>query len=125
MSKLDDLLFELAKESAEIGLHAKDAESMLDQLEELLPAYKEDIIDEIFMPILEKASGKHVNRTREKVDLWMRILTDYRSGMSATDIAKRYYNPVTGKHYSRGYIYWVIERLKEPDMQNAIKNLNK
>lgn len=48
------------------------------------------------------------------MDLWLRIATDYNNGLPAKDIAKRYTNPVTKKHYTREHIYWVLKQLNTP-----------
>lgn len=73
----------------------------------------------------------HYHRTRyeKAVDMWIRIATDYISGMTAQEIAARYKNPITKKPYSRGYIYWVLKKIqalpiKNLDRSTVLKNYN-
>jgi hypothetical protein len=124
MSKLNEIITDFANNCMEVGLHAKTS----DQAQEELDAYIDDAINniknQIFAPLLELGKGKHAVRTQDKQDLWLRILTDYSAGIPAEQIAKRYYNEQTGKHYTRGYVYWVIDRCKQPDMLEQIKSLN-
>lgn len=124
MSKLNEIITELAFDCMQIGLHATTPEKVNEELEIYVDDAIEKIKSQIFAPILELGKGKHAIRTQDKQDLWLRILTDYSAGIPAEQIAKRYYNEQTGKHYTRGYVYWVIDRCKQPDMLEQIKSLN-
>jgi hypothetical protein len=46
------------------------------------------------------------------MELWVKVATDYNAGMSPEQIRNRYTNPKTGKPYTRGYIYWVLNKIK-------------
>ena len=54
----------------------------------------------------------HKRRTERAMELWVKVATDYNAGMSPEQIRNRYENPKTGKPYSRGYIYWVLNKIK-------------
>lgn len=54
----------------------------------------------------------HKRRTEHAMELWVKVATDYNAGMSPEQIRHRYTNPKTGKAYSRGYIYWVLKKVK-------------
>lgn len=58
----------------------------------------------------------HNKRQKKSTDLWLRIAADYNRGISAKDIAKRYTNPMTKKHYTREHIYWVLKKLNTPEV---------
>jgi len=60
----------------------------------------------------------HEQRKRKASDLWLRVGTDYNGGMPAREIAKRYTNPKTGKHYTREHIYWILNKLKTEPIKN-------
>jgi len=49
----------------------------------------------------------------EARDFWLRVAADLRSGLTVAQIAKRYTNPKTGRHYSREHIYWIIRQIKQ------------
>lgn len=59
----------------------------------------------------------HKRRTERAKDLWVKVATDYNAGMSPEVIRKRYKNPNTGEPYSRGYIYWVLNKIKTESVQ--------
>lgn len=54
----------------------------------------------------------HSRRTERAKELWVKIATDYNAGLSPEQIRKRYTNPNTNKPYTRAYIYWVLNRVK-------------
>lgn len=54
----------------------------------------------------------HKRRTQAAIELWVKVATDYNAGFSPEQIRHRYTNPKTGKPYSRGYIYWVLNKVK-------------
>lgn len=123
MGNLEDKLIEYAYAAAELGVHAVDSDDMTQKLEPLIDMYIADIKRIAFSEVINESAGKRKMLTIEKADLWMNVLADFNSGMPRAKIAERYYNPVTKKPYTRAYIYWVIDRLKHPNIQEAIKNL--
>lgn len=56
----------------------------------------------------------HKARTQKALPTWIAIATDYNAGSSVDDLIKsgKYINPKTGKSYSRGYFYWVFNKVK-------------
>jgi hypothetical protein len=54
----------------------------------------------------------HSRRTETAMALWVQIATEYNARMTPEQIRHRHINPRTGKPYSRGYIYWVLDRIK-------------
>lgn len=57
---------------------------------------------------------------KDKLELWLRVATDVRAGMSAPEIAKRYKNPKTKKHYHTQWVWYVIKRLNELEARKEI-----
>lgn len=45
-------------------------------------------------------------------EFWLRIVKDYNSGLSATDISAKYINKRTGKPYSRQHIHMIIRLMR-------------
>lgn len=56
---------------------------------------------------------KYKIRKKRAVDFWLKVAADYNSGISATDISKKYINPVTNKHYTREHIYWILKKINK------------
>ncbi len=54
----------------------------------------------------------HDERKQKAREFWLKVLTDYQSGMTPVDIAGRNLNPKTGKKYSREHIYYILRRLR-------------
>jgi hypothetical protein len=54
----------------------------------------------------------HQKRIDRALILWKQIVKEYNGGTPAQDIAKTYINPLTGKHYTRAHIYWILSRMK-------------
>ncbi|MBV6514243.1 MAG: hypothetical protein MOGMAGMI_01824 [Candidatus Omnitrophica bacterium] len=124
MENLKEKIIEFAYECAEEGLHSKDSDDLRKRIETTIDIYMPEIMKATLDAMIMESdyNGKKALAVK-KSDLWVRVLTDYMGGMSASDIAKRYYNPKTKKPYTRGYVYWVIQRLKQPDLADAIKSL--
>lgn len=51
-------------------------------------------------------------RKREARKFWLKVLDDYTNGLTAGQIAKKYINPLTGKHYIRPSIYSILRNLR-------------
>lgn len=45
--------------------------------------------------------------------LWTKIATDVMGGIPIPEVAKRYINPKTKKHYTPNYIYYIIKELNK------------
>lgn len=54
----------------------------------------------------------YTKRKTEAREFWVRVATDYRGGMTPTEIAARYVNPKTGKNYTREHIHWVLNKIR-------------
>lgn len=54
----------------------------------------------------------HQPRTEEAEKFWQQVVADYNAGIPAQEIAQRYRNPLTGKHYTRQHIYWILQKYK-------------
>lgn len=59
----------------------------------------------------------HENRKQKAREFWLRVGTDYASGMTATQIAARYKNPVTGKNYTPEHIHLILKQLREKTIE--------
>ena len=55
----------------------------------------------------------HEKRKEKAKETWLRVLSEYNTGKSATEIAKQFTNPQTRKPYTRGYVYWVLKKVAE------------
>jgi len=55
----------------------------------------------------------HSRRTKVAKSLWLKMAEDYDNDIPPAEIAKKYKNPKTGKPYTRGHVYWVLERLQK------------
>lgn len=55
----------------------------------------------------------HIKRKTEAREFWVRVATDYRAGMTPTEIAQRYINPKTNKPYTREHIHWVLNQIRK------------
>lgn len=53
----------------------------------------------------------HQKRKEEARDLWIRIATDFNSGMTPKEIAERYTNKNTGKPYHVNHIYYILRQI--------------
>jgi Mor family transcriptional regulator len=50
---------------------------------------------------------KHKQRRMRKLELMLRVATDYNAGMSASELAKRY-------QVTRAYIYRLLKEIQKP-----------
>lgn len=62
------------------------------------------------MKILKKGHLQQKIRTRK---IWVNIANDYLSGMSISDISKKYINSKTNKSYSREHIYLILRQVRK------------
>ncbi len=62
------------------------------------------------MKLGQKVS-KNTRRKKEATDFWIRVATDFNTGLSPDQIADRYTNPRTNKNYSLKHIYWVLRQM--------------
>lgn len=56
---------------------------------------------------MEVTYHKHKNRRRRKVEMMIRVATDYNAGMSAIEIAQRY-------GISRPWVYKLLQEAQKP-----------
>ena len=56
---------------------------------------------------MEVTYHKHKNRQRRKVEMMIRVVTDYNGGMSAIEIAGRY-------GISRAWVYKLLQEAQKP-----------
>lgn len=56
---------------------------------------------------MEVTYHKHKNRRRRKVEMMIRVATDYNGGMSAIEIAQRY-------GISRPWVYKLLQEAQKP-----------
>lgn len=65
---------------------------------------------------------RHEKRKNIAQALWRQVVKEYNSGKSAQAIANSYFNPKTGKLYTRAHIYWILNKMKgmlyEPSIQH-------
>jgi hypothetical protein len=51
------------------------------------------------------------HRHEKAKQFWLNVATDVSAGIPLKEIAKRYKNPNTKKHYTYNHIYWVVKQL--------------
>ena len=56
---------------------------------------------------------QHSNRKKMALSFWFRVASLYNDGVSAGEIAKRFTNPRTEKHYTRQHIYLILRKLRQ------------
>jgi len=56
---------------------------------------------------------KHSKRLQKATDFWLKVAAEYNAGLTAKDIAEKYVNPVSGRHYTREHIYWILKKLQK------------
>lgn len=66
----------------------------------------------------------HTKRKLEAREFWVKVATDYNAGMTPSEIAARYINPKTGKHYTREHIHWVLNKLRSTPLKELEKYVN-
>lgn len=56
---------------------------------------------------------KFLKKNRElALQMYKKFAIDYNNGMSASEIAKKYISPFTGKHYTRTWVQQVIQQIR-------------
>lgn len=64
-------------------------------------------------------------RKQEAINVWVKMFTLWKGGMTPRDIAKKFINEQTGKPYTREHVYHVLKVMKEKpaeELQNIINS---
>ena len=60
-------------------------------------------------------------RTKRKIEsrqFWFKVAKDYNNGMTPSEIARKYKNPITGLPYTRQHISLIIGKLMKSNAKN-------
>ena len=74
------------------------------------------------MDIPKRKFKKRIQKARE---FWLRVMTDYNGGMTPSEIAARYKNPKTKKHYTREHIHWILKKMRKMTPKQFDDYMNK
>lgn len=55
----------------------------------------------------------HELRKKRTATFARQVVKEFNAGVPAATIASKYINPKTGKHYTRGHIYWILNKFNQ------------